>query len=205
MKLRLEEMHPALVHLPIAFTPVAIGADFLGRNGRNRSLRNFGRDAIVVAAIGAVASGTSGLIAGEEVNVEGKSRDMLMTHRNLNFVAAVVLGCLALWRVRRKRPSASYLALGAAVSGLFGYTAYLGGKIISEFGAGVAPADGIYRPDAPALGTAPVTEFAKEAGKDLVRGVKHMVGELANGQIVPALVGGNARNEAPALQPSLSP
>ncbi len=203
MALRLEEMHPALVHLPIAFTPVAIGAEIAGEITGNRSLRSFGRNAITVAAVGAIASGTSGLIAGEEVNVQGRSRDMLMTHRNLNFLAAVVVGGLALWRARRDRPSLGYLALGSAVTGLFGYTAYLGGKIITEYGVGVAPAGGIYRPDAPALGTAPVTEFAKEAGKDLVHGVKHMVEEVAAGQIVPALVGKSEEpSETPALQPA---
>lgn len=203
MKLRLEEIHPALVHLPIAFTPVAIGADLIGRATGNRSLLSFGQKAIAVAAVGAAVSGTSGLIAGEEVNVEGRSRDMLMTHRNLNFVAALAVGALALWRARRNRPSASYLAVGAVVTGVFAYTAYLGGKIVSEYGAGVAPAGGIYRPDAPALGAAPVGEFAKEAGKDLVHGVKHMVEEIAGGQIVPALVrGSDDTSERPALQPA---
>lgn len=201
MRLRLEEMHPALVHLPIAFTPVAIGAEIAGEVTGNRSLRSFGRNAIMVAAVGAITSDTSGLIAGEEVNVEGRSRDMLMTHRNLNFLAAVLVGGLALWRARRDRSSAGYLALGSAVTGLFAYTAYLGGKIISDYGAGVAPAGGIYRPDAPALGTAPVTEFAREAGKDLLNGVKHMAGEVASGQIVPALVGGSKeKSETPALE-----
>lgn len=203
MKLRLEETHPAIVHLPVAFTPVAIGADLLGRATGNRSLGSFGRNAIAVAAAGAIASGTSGLIAGEEVNVEGRSRDMLITHRNLNFVAAAVVGCLALWRSRRDRPSAGYLALGGAVTGLFAYTAYLGGKIVFKYGAGVAPARGIYRPDAPVLGTAPVGEFAKEAGKDFVHGVKHMVEEVGSGQIVPALVGRSEDSgETPPAQPS---
>ena len=61
MAIRIHEMHPAIVHVPIAFLPVSVGADLLGQ------------------------------VAGEEVNVEGRSRDMLMTHRNLNVVAMLAV------------------------------------------------------------------------------------------------------------------
>jgi uncharacterized membrane protein len=192
MTIRLQEMHPAIVHVPIAFLPLSVGADLLGRT-TNEPLLSFGRKAMVVAAAGAAAAGLSGLIAGEEVNVEGESRDMLMTHRNLNFLGAIVLGCMALWRVRHDRPSATYLGIGAAATGLLGYTAYLGGKLISDFGVGVRPAGGIYRPDAPALGAAPATAVLKDAATDLVHGVEHMVEEVGHGQLVPALVGGSRK------------
>lgn len=191
MILRLEEMHPALVHVPIAFVPVSVGADFIGRITDNRPLAAFARTAIAVGAAGAVASGISGLIAGEEVNVEGRSRDMLITHRNLNFLAMLTAGGMALWRARRREPNAAYLATGAAVSGVLAYTAYLGGKLISTFGVGVSPAKGIYRPDAPALGSAPAGAFAKAAATDLVHGIEHMVEEVAKGQLIPALTGGS--------------
>lgn len=193
MAIRLHEMHPAIVHVPIAFLPVSVGADLLGQLA-GEPLYSFGRKAAIVAAAGAVGAGISGLIAGEEVNVEGRSRDMLVTHRNLNFVAMLVVSGMALWRRRRERPSSAYIALGVAACGVLGYTAYLGGKLVSHFGVGVLPAKGIYRPDAPELGKAPVTTFAKAAGTDLVHGVEHLVEEIAAGQIVPALIGGSGEN-----------
>lgn len=199
MTIRLQEVHPMLVHVPIAFAPVAIGADLAGTVAGNRSLNAFGRGAIAVAAAGALASGITGLIAGEEVNVEGKSRDMLMTHRNLNFLATVALGCLALWRARRQKPDAAYLALGAAITGVLGYTAYLGGSMISDYGVGVEPAGGVYRPDAPAIGSASIGEVASAAATDLVHGVEHMVEEVGQGKIVPALAG--ASGDAASKQP----
>lgn len=194
MTIRLQEIHPMFVHVPIAFAPVALGADLAGTVADNRSLNAFGRGAIAVAAAGALASGISGLIAGEEVNVEGRSRDMLMTHRNLNFLATVALGCLALWRARRREPDAAYLAVGAAVTGVLGYAAYLGGTMISDYGVGVEPAGGVYRPDAPAIGSASVGEVASTAASDLVHGVEHMVEEVGQGKIVPALVGGSGES-----------
>lgn len=190
MTIRLNEIHPAIVHVPVAFLPVSIGADLLGQVA-GEPLFSFGRKTMTIAAVGAVGAGISGLIAGEEVNVEGRSRDMLMTHRNLNFVAMLVVACMALWRRRSDRPNLTYIGLGAAACGILGYTAYLGGKLISDFGVGVEPAKGVYRPDAPELGSAPVTSFAKAAARDLVHGVEHLVEEVAAGQLVPALIGGS--------------
>ena len=194
MSIRLHEMHPAIVHVPIAFLPVSVGADLLGQVA-GEPLFSFGRKAMLVAAIGAVGAGISGLIAGEEVNVEGRSRDMLMTHRNLNFVAMLVVSGMAFWRRRRDRPNSAYVTLGVAACGILGYTAYLGGKLISDFGVGVAPAKGVYRPDAPELGRAPMTTFAKAAGTDLVHGVEHLVEEVAAGHLVPALIGGSGKDQ----------
>ena len=73
MAIRLQEMHPALVHLPIALLPLAVGADVIGSVTKNDALLSFGQKAIGVAAVGAVGSAVTGLIAGEEVNVEGAS------------------------------------------------------------------------------------------------------------------------------------
>lgn len=97
MTIRLQQMHPALVHLPIALLPLAVGADLAGHVSDNPKLCDFGGKAIALAALGALAAAASGLIAGEEVNVEGESRDMLMTHRNLNFVATVVATSMAVF------------------------------------------------------------------------------------------------------------
>lgn len=112
MAIRLEQLHPSLVHLPIALLPLAVGADFLGSVTGNRSLFTFGRRAMAGAAAGAVASAVTGLIAGEEVNVKGPSRDRLMTHRNLNAVATIVALSMAAWRARHQEPNAVYFGAG---------------------------------------------------------------------------------------------
>ncbi len=69
---------------------------------------------------------------------------MLMTHRNLNFVATIVASCMAAFRSQRQRPSPLYLGVGAAGVGLLAYTAYLGSKLVYESGAGVEPAHDVY-------------------------------------------------------------
>lgn len=189
MRIRLEQIHPAVVHIPIAFLPVAIGADLLGAVTGSPSLRRFGRGAIATTAVGALASAATGLIAGEEVNVEGRARDKLMTHRNLNAVATVVATVMAFWRAKNERPNAAYFTAGFAGMGILAYTAYLGGQLVYESGVGVAPAKGVYRPDAPTLGANKTREFIKDAAVDLQHGVQHMVDEVRQGYLVPAIAG----------------
>lgn len=188
MAIRLQEMHPAMVHLPIALLPLAVGADAVGRMTDNEALQSFGQKAIGVAAVGAVGSAVTGLIAGEEVNVEGASQDMLITHRNLNFIATVVATSMALWRVNHRKPSAAYLGVGAVGVGVLAYTAYLGGKLVYDVGVGVEPAKGVYRDDAPTLKSGQIGSFVKTAGTDFVHGVQHMVQEVAQGRLIPALI-----------------
>lgn len=55
MAIRLQEMHPALVRLPIALLPLAVGADVIGTVTDNESLLSFGQKAICIVAAGAVA------------------------------------------------------------------------------------------------------------------------------------------------------
>jgi len=189
MAIRLEQMHPSLVHLPIALLPLAIAADLLGSFTSRKSFHTFGRGAIVAAAAGAAASAVTGLIAGEEVNVEGTSRDKLMTHRNLNAVATIVASCMAAWRATHEQPNGAYFATGAVGIGVLTYTAYLGGELVYESGVGVGPAHGVYRRDAPTMRPDHIGEFASAAGSDLAHGVQHMVQELREGYIVPAIAG----------------
>ena len=188
MAIRLQEMHPALVHLPIALLPLAVGAEVVGSVTGNESALSFGQKAICIAAAGAVASAVTGLIAGEEINVEGASEDMLITHRNLNFIATVVTTSMALWRVNHPKPNATYLSVGAAGVGVLAYTAYLGGKLVYHVGVGVERAHGVYRSDAPALKSGQVGSFVKTAGTDLFHGVQHLIREVAKGRLIPTIM-----------------
>lgn len=193
MAIRLEQIHPAVVHVPIAMLPLAVCADLLGAATGSRALRSFGRGAITAAAAGAVASAATGLIAGEEVNVEGPTRDKLMTHRNLNAVVTLAACGMAIWRSENDRPDVGYFATGLAGMGLLAYTAYLGGQLVYEAGVGVGPAGGVYRPDAPTLKADQTEEFFRDAATNLAHGVQHMVEELQQGYVVPSIAG--KRNE----------
>jgi uncharacterized membrane protein len=198
MAIRLQELHAAAVHFPIALLPIAVGIDLVGQIADDHRLLEAGRLGIGAAAAGAAVSAITGLIAQEEVNVEGETMDMLITHRNLNLAATVVAGLMATWRAGRERPTAGYLAVGLAGVGIVSYTAYLGGTLVYKHGVGVAPAGGQYREDAPELGEAGQTgAFFEDAATDVAHGAKHLAQEVAQGRIAPWL-GVGVREAAPA-------
>lgn len=186
MAMRLQELHPALVHFPITLLPVAVGADALGKLTGSPSLLRMGKLGIALAAGSAVVSAVAGLIAQEEVKAEGAAHDLLVTHRNLNIGVVGVALLMARHRARQRRPSLGYLATGAAGIGLMSYTAYLGGHMVYEYGVGVVAADGTDgRP--PELHPADAREVTDASIQDLKTGARHVVADFASGKIVPWL------------------
>ncbi|MBT1002870.1 DUF2231 domain-containing protein [Paenarthrobacter sp. DKR-5] len=200
MSIRLEQMHPAFVHVPVAFLPVSVGADLIAGMTNNEPLLSFGRQAVCIAAASAVASAVTGLIAGEEVNVQGASMDMLMTHRNLNFLTATVAAGMAIWRTTHRKPTVAYIATGMIGTGVLAYTSYLGGKLVYDTGVGVGPAGGVYRLDAPVLKFGQLGQFLKTGGTDLVHGAQHMAQEVKKGNIAPTIMAGRRLRPGAARQ-----
>ena len=184
---RLNELHPSLVHFPIALLPVAIGADLLARVTGSRRLADTGRALMPIAAASAAISAAAGLVAAVEVNAQGKAGDLLVTHRNLNLSLTAITGLMAAWRWREEEAGPGYLALGLAGLGALSYSAYLGGKMVYEHGVGVKPADGLQDGDSPAIAPGHFTEAAKRAAHDLQASIPPIVEDLKAGRIVPSI------------------
>jgi uncharacterized membrane protein len=189
MAVRLHEVHPAIVHFPLAFLPLAIGADLLGRLTGSKALRETGRRMMPLAAVSAAVSAATGLVAQEEVEAEGRARDVLVTHRNLNLGMVGAASALAAWRWRRREPSASYLALGLAGLGAVTYSAYLGSKMVYEYGVGVDAAQGMRPGRGAELVPGQLGAVARDAVRDVERAIPHAVDDLRRGDIVPAAHG----------------
>ncbi len=186
MPMRLAEVHPSVVHFPIALLPVAIGADAIGLATRSRDLLGAGKLGIVAATVGAAVAGVFGFIAQEEVNLEGSAPDVLVTHRTLNVMALGAMTAMATWRVTRKRPTLGYLLGGAALLGAVSYSAYLGGKLVYDHGAGVSKAHGLYG-ESPELLPGNGLHAARTAIEHLGRGLAGAAKDLAKGRVAPAL------------------
>ncbi len=192
MAVRLQEVHPALVHFPIALLPLTFAADLAGSVTSNRRLSWLGRWGMVASAASAALAGVAGLIAQEEVNVEGPSMDTLITHRNLNLGVLALTTALAVRRQGEAKAGPAYLGAAALALGTLLYSGYLGGKVVYEYGVGVAPAPGprggLYQGGGP-----PLTEprVLRSAAHDLGNGVKHLVQEVGQGKLAPGLFGGS--------------
>ncbi len=188
MSMRLHEVHPSLVHYPIAFLPLAIGADAVGKVTGNRTALRIGKLGMALTAGTAALAGFFGLVAQEEVKLNNdQAGDILTTHRNLNIGFTTLATLMAVRRSMRKKPSARYLALGTAAIGAVLYSAYLGGKMVYHHGVGVRAADGIADGHAPELRLDRMDEVAEHALQDARVGVRHAAEALSRGVIAPAL------------------
>jgi uncharacterized membrane protein len=188
MAVRLSEIHPALVHFPIALMPAAVGADLLANTTDSQKLADAGRVLMPIAAASAAISAVFGLIAQSEVKAEGKAYDLLVTHRNLNLGLTAVGTVMAAWRMGKRRAGAGYLATGLAGLAAMSYSAYLGSKMVYEHGLGVKPADGLRAGDSPEVVPGSLTEAAGRAVDDLQRAIPSVVDDARAGRVVPALL-----------------
>src|SRR4051812_28634577 len=188
MAMKLHEVHPALVHFPLALFPISIGADLVGRVTGNDALMNVGKKTLPLGVASGLVAGVAGLMAQTEVEADGKALDMLKTHRTLNLATVAASAALAAHRSRTERPSVGYLAAGLGALAVMTFSAYLGGTMVYQLGVGVKPADGVRkRPAVPELKRKNAGRAVRRAGADLAEGIKMTAQETAKGDLVPAL------------------
>jgi uncharacterized membrane protein len=185
MSMGLQEVHPSIVHMPLAFAPLSIVSDIAGVMADDPSLIAVGRATIGLAAASAAVAAVTGLIAQEEVIAEGRAGDHLVTHRNLNLAGGLTLAGMALWR-RNHDPGPGYIALGAGILGTMFYTAYLGGKMVYDHGVGVKAAGGT-RGEVPEIRWGETAHAARAAMADVRDGAAHTAEDLRDGRLAPSL------------------
>ena len=186
MPMRLQELHSAAVHYPVALLPLAIGADMLGAVTGSRMLSDVGRVGIALGAGSAMLAGAAGLIAQEAVVADGHAHDVLVTHRTLNISLTVLTTGMAVYRAGVEKPGVGYLALGAASLGALVYSAYLGGHMVYELGVGIKDR-GLNEAYAPELRLENAGRAAWVAARNLGVGAYHTATEMAAGELVPVL------------------
>jgi uncharacterized membrane protein len=202
MAIKLHEVHPALVHFPLALLPLSIGADLLGRLTGSQKLLDLGRQTMPLAVTSGLVAGVAGLMAQTEVETKDESLDMLQTHRTLNLSVVAVGGVMAAYRSRTERPSLGYLLAGLAGLAVMSYSAYLGGSMVYRDGVGVDAADGVRKqPAVPELTRQEAYRALTTAASDIAKGIQLTVEESAKGELVPSLTsrgGGDSSSEASA-------
>ena len=185
--MRVQELHPAIVHFPIALVPLSVAADIMGTQGQQPRWAWMGRTLWKVAAGAAGLAAVSGLIAQEEAQVPDEAHPLLATHRTLNVAAGTVILSLAMGRGRRERATGAEIALGVLTMGILSYSAWLGGRMVYEHGVGVRPAGGIrtdHESDMAALGAG---GSVRQMAADVAHGVRSAAEDMADGIIAPAL------------------
>ncbi|MBJ6128442.1 DUF2231 domain-containing protein [Microvirga splendida] len=187
MPMRVQEVHPAIAHFPVALLPTAVVCDLVGRLTDNDALMETGRQLMPIAAASAAATGIAGFAAQEAVRTRDVSHDLLVTHRTLNIGLLALSVGLAAIRARSRRPSAGYLLAGLAGAALVTYSGYLGGRMVYAHGVGVDPADGIEHERAPEMPRDGFGRAARTAAGNIGQAIRHTAQDMAQGQIAPRI------------------
>jgi uncharacterized membrane protein len=144
MAMRTHELHPALVHYPLAILPATAAFESLAASApRNRNLDRVGRTLWWATAGSGLVAGLAGMAASQQVELgPDHARDEMWLHGIGNLTLVLAALGVAAWRTRHGASALTAgLGIGAALASL--YTAYLGGELVYGHGAGVKRLGGI--------------------------------------------------------------
>jgi uncharacterized membrane protein len=136
METRVHELHPMLIHAPLALLPSTVIVDLAATFSQDRRLDRAGRTLWWSVAAGGLLAGLAGMAASQEVKADKHSKDMMFLHGLGNVV--IVLGAfgVATWRASH-RPSLLSSLLGLGAFAFASYTGWLGGEMVYSHGVGV--------------------------------------------------------------------
>jgi uncharacterized membrane protein len=133
------DLHPLLVHFPVALLTFGAFADLAASVRKNPAAEVVGWWAQLAGTAGILLSAATGLLAKGRLS-EPAVLDLVATHEQLAFVTAAAFAGLFFWRVgsRGRTPSRLYLACLAGALLLVWGTAWFGGELVYRYGIGVA-------------------------------------------------------------------
>lgn len=139
----MQNIHPLIVHFPIALLLIGVGADLASHILWRNSLKHVGWWCQLLGFLALVAAVTTGLIAESAVVHNDAAHEIMETHEQLGFAVLGLFAILFIWRSLRRShlPEAlvqrlAYLILAIAATGVMAYGAHLGGRLVYEFGVG---------------------------------------------------------------------
>jgi len=142
------QIHPMLVHFPLALTIAGalclLCARILRPGSARESLAAAGTWNLMLGGVTVLATLGSGVFAASQLHLHDAAQHSLSRHVLWAVCTSQLIVLLALWRgvgQSTARPSWVFLGLALiACAGLIG-TGYWGGENVYHYGLGVAPAD----------------------------------------------------------------
>jgi uncharacterized membrane protein len=140
-------VHPLLVHLPIGLLAGAVVLDLVSVVWRAAPLRQVTTALYVLGAAAAVATYFTGQAASNEIYLPGMAQAVVHDHavwalRTVWFFGALAVARLVLASSARRPPRAAFAVLLALLGlvglGLLRETSDRGGRLVYEYGVGVA-------------------------------------------------------------------
>jgi len=136
-------LHPLIVHFPIALIFVILACDFIGFFMKRDFYLKIGSVITIFALVGGLAALLSGILAEETVEKSiGSAHDLLERHELMGYMYIGVLAAMAIFRfaIGKRlfgRLGLIALLLSLIASGIVAYGGYLGGEMVYAHGVGV--------------------------------------------------------------------
>ncbi|AMK78874.1 MULTISPECIES: DUF2231 domain-containing protein [Methylomonas] len=142
----LQNIHPLLVHFPIALLTLFFTLDVIGSLAKRSEWRQIAGAFLYLGTVFAALTVAAGLAAAATVAHGGNVHDIMEHHEHLGISVLSLASILSAWRLLSKGhivgPANSlYLLLAAILSALLAFTADLGGLMVYRYGVSVHAAD----------------------------------------------------------------
>jgi uncharacterized membrane protein len=141
-------IHPALVHLPIAFVLLSVGADLGARlaksETRRAKFRTVGFWSLLAALVGGGLAIAAGYLDLDRAALAPETHEFVELHMTIGWVLAAGLFILSAWRWLiwhrgQMTINTAYLVAAFLVLGVTLFQGWYGGEMVYSYGAGVAP------------------------------------------------------------------
>ncbi len=135
-------IHPFLVHFPVALLTTALAFDLLGILLAQEELSKVGWWAQLVGTVGIAAAVLSGLVAKTQAVISPSAAGTFDTHQQIAFLSTAAFTALLLWRIAMRTHidplrRTLYLVLFAASLACLWTGAWFGGELVYRFGVGL--------------------------------------------------------------------
>ena len=142
-------VHPALVHLPIAFVLLSVAADLTARltksEPRRAAFRTVGFWSLIAGLIGGALTIAAGYLDMNRAALTPETHELVDIHETVGWILGISLVILSAWRWLiwhrgQMTINTAYLAGAFLVLAVTLFQGWYGGEMVYAYGAGVAPA-----------------------------------------------------------------
>ncbi|MBI4535590.1 MAG: DUF2231 domain-containing protein [Ignavibacteriae bacterium] len=135
-------IHPFLVHFPIALLTVSFLADLAATLTRNEDLHKVGWWTLLLGTLGLAASVVTGLLAESTITIPREAKEFFEVHEQIGFIVSAIFIFLFLWRIASRTHLPTRNRIWFHIFSLIGVIliwmgAWYGGEMVYRFGVGV--------------------------------------------------------------------
>ncbi len=136
----MDNIHPLLVHFPIAFFSTFFLLDLVGKLANNSNIRGVASWLLYLGTVSALFTVGAGVLAASSVPHGGNVHEIMERHEHIGLFILGLATLLSVWRIRTFAGGVVFLTLSALLVVLLVLGADLGGLMVYKYGVAVEAA-----------------------------------------------------------------